>query len=783
MRSDPTALAPERLLVFEVRGSIQNFANAVRKIDGMEFVGEEDLPEDEDKAPVAYLMCPDMRALGEIKSLWERWQRGEAPKHRFTAWRDVFNLLRDLRTWGPQDRVSDEEANILLHSVSDRDDDEAVRLEIELVHFRSPEQAATREAVVRHHIEDEGGRVIDRARLPDIAYHALLVELPARAVRALASRRQDSIAGLDPVMYIRPQSLASSLETAEPAPSPSPTGHKPELPPILALLDGVPIAQHPLLAGRLTLVDQFDLEPATTVDRRVHGTAMASLIVHGDRNRSGEAPLPRRVHVVPVIGGNGNEETFPRDRLAVDVIWQAIKAIREDPADAPEIVIVNLSLGNRHLPFHGTPSAWARLLDRLAWHFGLLFLVSAGNLDDDFDVPGFAGRTPFEDADAEQRSRAVIGSIDAIKADRRLFAPAESLNAVTVGAANICETTGLPTARAIIDPHEDITMSNPSSALGPGIGQAVKPDILFAGGREHVLPVTSGQSLRVRPAAPTHSTGLKVAAPPAAGEEARESWTLGTSAATALASRTCHRIHDALEDAHGELFTSMPHRDRAVLLKALLAHPAAWPPETAARIKDVVGPANGRQHARQKDNIRRYLGYGIVNGDDAVACAADRATFWATGRIGQEESIELQVPIPQILGILRCDLIFAATLAWFTPIRPGMKSYKVVKLVLSRPDEETVLRLEGSRDQPDQNQSRSGTLTSRRWQSDRSQVLDQDSWERLTITRMPDQGDVIEDAVPFALAVTLAAPGVASLYEDVRAMVNLRQQARARAGV
>ena len=43
LATDPNALAPERLLVLEVTGSIQNFAGAVARIAGLEFAGEEEL--------------------------------------------------------------------------------------------------------------------------------------------------------------------------------------------------------------------------------------------------------------------------------------------------------------------------------------------------------------------------------------------------------------------------------------------------------------------------------------------------------------------------------------------------------------------------------------------------------------------------------------------------------------------------------------------------------------------------------------------------------------------
>jgi hypothetical protein len=105
LRADPTALAPERLLVFEVRGAIGTFVDAVRRVPGVELVDEEEMKSDElDKQPVAYLMVPDLAALRAIESLWRRWRAGQLVWGE-TAWSTVFELLRDLRPWGPADRV------------------------------------------------------------------------------------------------------------------------------------------------------------------------------------------------------------------------------------------------------------------------------------------------------------------------------------------------------------------------------------------------------------------------------------------------------------------------------------------------------------------------------------------------------------------------------------------------------------------------------------------------------------------------------------------------------
>ncbi len=624
LRRDPSALAPERLLVFEVSGSIQNFANAIQKVPGLELIDEDELGVQEDKEkPVAYLLVPDITALRQIESMWQNWTRGIDPETGFTSWRNVFATLKGLRPWGPQDRVQDEERDIIGDEISDKADNDRIRLEIELV-FRTVEtRGVETEADLSNQIVSRGGSIVSRCRIADIGYHAVLAELPVAEVRGIIGRAQASIAGLDFVMHIRPQSLATGIEVANPERA------QPEAPmtaggsPILALLDGVPVAQHSLLNGALVVDDQFGLEPLALVSERTHGTAMASLIVHGDRNRQ-EQRLGRHIHCVPVLG---QDDRFPEDRLIVDIIYLAVLAMRDgDSATAPGVLIVNLSLGNARKPFHGRLSAWARLLDRLSYRFGILFLVSAGNHSRDFEISDFANMTAFEDLPPEGRAQSVVRALGDLIPERRLLAPSETVNGITVGAANVdaVSDTDRLSARTNIDPFPDITMSNPSSALGPGFANSVKPDILMPGSREHIRFVSSGASLSAMPSGAARAHGLKVAAPSGNGAEG---YTNGTSAATALASRTCHQIHDALEAAYGEAFTALSHMQRAVLLKALLVHSAAWPKDGSALIKQILGPDDNKKHVQQKDNIRRFLGYGLADPDLAIACVDDRATF------------------------------------------------------------------------------------------------------------------------------------------------------------
>lgn len=777
LRADPSALAPERVLVFELRSSVTSFVSAIRGIPGLELVDEEEMEADEeDKNPVAYLLVPDATALRQIESLWRRWQRNEPLGDTYMAgWRDAFALLKDLRPWGPQDRVDPQDANSLEQDIAGLEEYAHIRIEVELV-FR--QNSGVAEQALRDDLERRQGRVIARSRIEEIGYHSLLIELPVAEVHGIVARSADSIAGLDSIMHVRPQSVASAIELGEVSRTEQEPGRMELGEPILALLDGVPMARHSLLEHHLVVDDPFDLEPNAQVSSRKHGTAMASLIVHGDRNQQ-ETALPRRIHVLPVMTASpGDGETFPRDRLIVDMIYNAIRTMRDGPeAIAPQVIIVNISLGNRRQPFHGRISAWARLLDRLAYQYGILFVVSAGNVGESFVVQQFASSIAFEDADARERFSGVLSAVNSLMGQRRIIAPAESVNAITVGGCN--DDAVLPplrlTARASVDPYPNLRTANPSSALGPGYAAAVKPDILMPGSRERLVVIRSdGQLIEVRPAPPTRAAGLKVAAPPLAGQESYESYTNGTSASAALTSRTCHRIHDALEMAYGDAFLRLSHRERAVLLKALIAHTAEWPQQTAEWMKQVLGPTDNRQHVRQKDNIRRYLGYGIVDANSAVACAGDRATFWAVGEVRSGQMVHVPIPIPAAMGGIAQTHTITATVAWFTPTHPGTKTYRSIRLRLLEPEEISALGLSACSRQPDTNQSNRGTLFSRRWEGSRAAAVSENMVMRLHVQREPDQVGLHDEPVPFGLAVTIAMPGVVEIYEQVQQRLGIQ---------
>lgn len=775
LHANPQALAPERLLVLEVTGSIQNFASALNQIDGLEFVGEEELVADEfDQNPEFYMLVPQLAALRELVSLWEGWEEtGDVP-YGYAPWRELFLHLKAVRPWGPRDRVSEQTRAYLEAVVDGAPDDFLLRLEIELVFRRSKASRTDIEQAITAEIAAVGGAVVHRAEHPAFAYHAVLADIPASEIRRIAALDPLSLAGADPVAAIVPQSVGAPIETGDS----DAIAEVPPLPgaeePIAAVFDAVPLQAHPLLAGRLVLDDPADLEAKAVGDRN-HGTAMASIAVHGDLNDP-PSPISRRVYFRPVMYAPAfGDELFDDDRLVVDVIVEAVTRMRA--GGGSQVFIVNLSLGDRTRPFSGKISTWGRALDYLSYTYGILFLVSAGNAVQPITVAGFANSAAFHAAPPLDRNQAVLRAVDVVKADRRLLAPADSLNAITVGAWHRDAVTVPFAGASPFMPYANQEMPNLSSRLGLGHRRSTKPDVLLAGGCQPARfdPLAPPLSMISHPN-PGRFWGLKVAAPDndvASGTH----FTIGTSGANALATHTAHRIFDGLERAYPELIGPMPFAERAALIKAMLVHCASWR-GAEQFIRPVVDPHGTMHHEHWRREVCRHLGYGFMDPDDAVACADDRATLWATGNLGPQAAIAFDVPVPATLGAQADHREVRVTLAWMAPVRPGHLAYRAVKLRIAALKGDTLnsVGIATTNGQPTNSQSEGGTIVHRRWCDAKIGDLSEGPTIPLQIQREKDQGLPIDEPVAFGLAVTIEMPGAAEIYTEVRNQILLQPQ-------
>ena len=806
LRDDPSGLAPERVIVFEIAGDVESFMKAAARVQGLEFMAEfeSEFTADENFAvvddrqgkegqdrvdkPVSgrfYLAMPDSRALQELLSLWERWQSGQKLPRGFAAFRHVFEQLRDLRPWGAQDRIP-AETIAYWREEAERNPNQPVRTEVELWFRSNAGRRGAASQTLNRMVTAAGGALVHEAVIEDIAYHGMLVDIPAAEVQRLIAHEAVNLALADDVMFLRPQSTLRNPIEIEVSADRAAAAARPDAgnPPIAALLDGMPVQAHSLLDGRIILDDPDDLQSRTTVNRRIHGTAMASLILHGDGNEGGP-PISRQLYVRPIMvtDENGPEHT-DRDRLMIDTVFRAVarmKGTEGVQGTAPSVFVVNLSLGDTRRPFAGRVSPLARLLDFLAHRYGILFLVSAGNVGLDLAIDAFRTWTELEQAAPEPRQRAVLSAINATKHDRTILSPAESLNALTVGARHHDSVVQRVGGQNAIDPFQDSFLPNVSSGLGLGHRRMIKPEIYLPGGREHVRLKRTGNGLVVSVGSPQRLYGLKAAAPDPSGRGRLDYTALsdGTSSATALGTRAAHHIFDALMDREGgSMLADLDPRYWGVTLKCLLVHCAQWNGNHEL-LKEICGPADRRQHVERSENASRFIGFGVPEIAVVLECANNRATLLGVGELNLDGGHRYRIPLPACLERVTEPRALTVSVAWFSPVKPGHQSYRCVRLEAAPANPPmVVLGVERHKGQPADASTKRGSVFHEHFEGDAAVPFIDDGHLSLQVWCKEDAGMVPPHPVRYAVAVTLRAEAEIPVYDQIQARLRIRPEAR-----
>jgi hypothetical protein len=423
-------------------------------------------------------------------------------------------------------------------------------------------------------------------------------------------------------------------------------------------------------------------------------------------------------------------------------------------------------------PFARVMSPLGRLLDYLAYRYGVLFLVSAGNVLDPLTVPDFVTSVEFENATPEKREKAILSALNNHKSQRTVFSPAEAMNALTIGAAHrgSAFNGGLPAN--LIDPFTDEELPNIASALGLGYRKTVKPDLLFEGGRTPVRVVGTGGSVAIQPArGPARLFGAKAAFPDRRGGTRCEDFTWGTSVATALATRAGHRIHDTLLDVvGGSNHADIPVQYMPLILKALLVHGAGWGPK-GAMLDGFFGPQGQGQHLQRRDDIARLLGYGMPQVERVLDCTENRATLLGYGTIAADSALLYRIPLPPDLNGVRALRALTVTLAWFSPLNPRHQGYRMAALDVSAASEDKYWIVSDREPyQPTDKSITRGTIFHERRRGEEAAVFLDDGHLLLRVSCRARAGDLREN-VAYAMAISfeVAVTSGIQVYDQIRA--------------
>lgn len=449
----------------------------------------------------------------------------------------------------------------------------------------------------------------------------------------------------------------------------------------------------------------------------------------------------------------------------------------ESAATAPSVFLVNLSLGDARRPFVGPISAWARLLDYLSAKYGVLFLVSAGNVGAPLPVSNADSLFGFEDAAPPQRRELGLQALSRGSTWRTLLSPAEAVNVLTIGAWHEDDHPGFQAAPdALLDPLGDGPGPNPTSAAGLGYRKVIKPEIMVPGGRELVREISSEDGPAVQVARPGRFFGLRAAAPSDDGDLRREGPSTGTSAATALATRAACRLFEALMDEeNGGLLTDADPACHGPVVKALLVHTARWGVE-AEDLMMIHGPIGPGRDVERKDAIARLIGYGRPTIEEALTCAANRATLIGFGEIAAAGvAADYRVPLPENLERLTEPRAVTCTLAWFSPVNVRHRMYRRAGLDLVpganlREDDGFVKR---ESLQPSHHSVRRGSLLHVRYEGSKAVSFAEDGHLCFSVFCASPAGG-LRGSVPYGLAVTVETGDSIPIYDRVRRRLGVR---------
>src|SRR4029077_15560198 len=130
-----------------------------------------------------YALMSNQQAMNSLVDLWHQWVIAPAQRARqgFGPFKQLFQLLKDIRHWSPEDRIR--ETGILDKWREHVDIGATMRFEVEFWYRSVSDQRDAAFADMLVGLQEVGGTVLDQAVIDGIHYHAALVEVPGATVQ------------------------------------------------------------------------------------------------------------------------------------------------------------------------------------------------------------------------------------------------------------------------------------------------------------------------------------------------------------------------------------------------------------------------------------------------------------------------------------------------------------------------------------------------------------------------------------------------------------------------
>lgn len=508
----------------------------------------------------------------------------------------VLSKIETVLPWSRDDRMSSR-----LRAVGLADDEEYT---VDLLLLPIEGHPANPQAVpaIERFAAGRGGRLVDKSKQP--SFTALRVRLGGQALSDLLDFRDDiALADLPPAAHV----LVPGIFSIDIDQVPDPAPPEPTAPGICVVDSGV-LEGHPLLEPAIIVeksrsfpADLGPPIPASQVTDAKHGTQVSGIALYGDiAAKVASKTFEPEVWIANARLLDDNNELHP-DRMPF------IRDIVEHVGDRCRVF--NLSFGLE--PCEGFLSIHAAELDELTREHGALFVVSAGN-ENLLHLPPKA----YPDF--------------LLESGWRVLAPAESLNAITVG--------GITPDRDPY-PHQTRKAIAPKRAPSPftragGAKNVVKPELVEVAGNMAYDESTS----QIVPNDP----GLRV---PTTSHEFAKGKLLGLVHGTSFAAPRVAHIAARLVNRYPD---ATPN-----LLRALLVQSARLP--------------EGVAEWKRKDAMS-LCGFGVPDLDRALYCRPQRVTLYYEGEIEVDEVKLFDVPVPLEVSKSKGRKTISVSVAYDPPV-------------------------------------------------------------------------------------------------------------------
>ena len=510
--------------------------------------------------------------------------------------------------------------------------------------------------------------------------------------------------------------------------------------------------------------------------------------LRGDLASDGHPVLDSQLLAIPLLVDTEDGATSPDDRLFVDLVHTALqRAFRGDEPLIPNAFVVNFSIGVHGSHFAGRISSLARLLDWWSSEAGVLFVVSAGNVQQDLHIPDMTvGR--FEGLSLPERREHVRATQRQQRYERPLLAPSEALNVLTIGAASLdLAPADMDAAPGTIEVQADgDALPAISSALGLGPFRTIKPDLIGIGGHQEVRAVPRGDDLKLHSVPRSVRTGLTVAT--AGIGRSPRSRSRGTSCAAALVTRSLLNAAATLTEEGGPYEgIELSRNDLALLTRALAINAGRWP-DAAKALYAAENAAQRGRFQQAAEEVARHFGYGFLDAELMREAPLHGVTLVGLGQVRKDWGTIFDMLLPSSLSGDKVHRSMLVTLTWFSPVEPARAKYRLAALeaiaadgdVLEDDAEDKHWNLAMKSEPPGVALIKRGTVWSRRLVHKRVRAPEFEIGATLPIRvqcRDASGGGLDPDLdISFAIAVTLevAASAEYDVREEVRDQLLIR---------